>query len=129
MLLSVPFYGMENANVLFWLLLYLHQWCRKIFFYGDAHTFLAIVVQWMGSIIFHYSEVERVPEPGGSKTSLATTRQLGSRFIVYSPRVCDRIRGVRQHPAHPRFLRHCTCTLYIHTWLLVHLQPIPFLCL
>ena len=63
------------------------QWRRKIFFYGNAHTFPAIVVA--SSILFHYSEVGRVPEPSGSKTSLATTRTLGLRFIVYSPFVRD----------------------------------------
>ena len=37
------------------------QWHMKIYFYGDAHTFPAVVVDG-----FNYSEVGRVPELGGS---------------------------------------------------------------
>ena len=54
------------------------QWRRKIFFYGYAHIFPAIVVNF----IFYY--MGRIRELGGTKTSPATTRQLGSMFIVYS---------------------------------------------
>ena len=42
------------------------QWRRKIFFYGDAHTFPAIVVNGFHyNLLFHYSEVGRIWEPGG----------------------------------------------------------------
>ena len=55
----------------------------------------------MGSIIFHSSEVGRIPEPVGSKTSLATTKQLGSTFIVYSPCMCDLNKGGVPAPGAP----------------------------
>ena len=58
----------------------------KVNVYYTMHA--VYTAQWRRKIVF-YSEVGRVPEPGDSKTSLATTRQLSSRFIVYSPRVRD----------------------------------------